>query len=68
MERRRIVAYWDIYESGTGLLLERRLIERDPMPAVGQLVIGIPGKLQGIVRNFRFKGSRNNLPCYDVYV
>jgi len=68
MERKRIVAYWDIYESENGLLLETRLIERDPMPAVGLLLIGIPGKHQGIVRNFSFKGSRNNLPCYDVYV
>jgi len=68
VERRRIVAYWDIYESDTGLLLETRLIERDPMPGIGQLLIGIPRKHQGIVRDFRFNGSRNNLPSYNVYV
>jgi hypothetical protein len=69
MEKKKIVAFWDIYEYTTGLLLEKqRMIDHNAMPGVGQLVVGIPGKPQVIVKDFRFKGSKDNLPYYDVYI
>lgn len=69
MENMRAVAYWDFYDSTTGEVLEKeRLIKRSAMPTIGGLVIGIPGKPNAIIRNFNFKESKDNLPCYDVYV
>ena len=69
MKNMRAVAYWDFYDSTTGEVLEKeRLIKRGAMPTIGGLVIGIPGKPNAIIRNFSFRGSKNNLLCYYVYV
>jgi len=40
----------------------------DAMPIAGVLLIGMPGKFHAIVRDFKFKGIKDKLPCYDVYV
>ena len=69
MEKKRIVAYWDIYEYSSGLLIEKqRAITYKGMPAIGGLIIGIPNKPQVIIRDFQFKGSKDGLPYYNVYV
>ncbi|GEM_PF-366081 len=66
---KRSAAYWDFYDSSSGELLEEgRKIEQNSIPIVGGLVIGIPQKRNAIVRNFKFKGIRDGLPCYQVYV
>jgi hypothetical protein len=43
-------------------------VAHNAMPSTGGLIIGIPGKLNAIVKNFKFSGTKDNLPCYDVYV
>jgi hypothetical protein len=69
MENRKVVAFWDIYDSTTGSLLESQYkVYHNPMPAAGELVVGIHGKPQAIVKDFQFKGSNDNLPYYNVYV
>lgn len=69
MEKKKIIAYWNIYDSETGSLIEKeKAITHDAMPSAGGLIIGIPGKFNAIVRNFRFNGIKDGLPCYDVYV
>jgi hypothetical protein len=69
MEKNKVVAYWNIYDSETGSVIEKeKAIMHDAMPSIGGLIIGIPGKFNAIVRNFRFNGIKDNLPCYDVYV
>ena len=69
MEKKKAVAYWNIYDSETGSLIEKeKAIIRNTMPSTGGLIIGIPGKFKAIVRNFKFNGTKDNLPCYDVYV
>jgi len=69
MKKKKIVAYWNIYDFETGLLIEKeRAMTHDAMPSAGVLIIGIPGKFHAIVRNFKFSGTRDKLPCYDVYM
>jgi hypothetical protein len=69
MQKKPVVAYWNIYDTDTGSVLEKeKAIMHDPMPSSGGLIIGIPGKYNAIVRNFKFSGTKDNLPCYDVYV
>jgi len=69
MEKKKTVAYWNIYDSETGALLEKeKEIVRNAMPSTGGLMIGVPGKFNAIVRNFKFSGTKNKRPCYDVYV
>lgn len=69
MDKRRIVAYWNIYDSETGTLIEAgKAIIKNAMPAVGGLIVGIPEKFHAIVKDFRFNGIQNGLPCYDVYI
>ena len=69
METNKTVAYWNIYDSESGALLQKeKEIARTAMPSEGALLIGIPGKFNAVVRNFKFKGIKGNLPCYDVYV
>jgi len=69
MEKKKAVAYWNIYDTESGSLLEKeKAITRNAMPSNGGLIIGIPGKFHAIVRNFKFSGTKDNLPCYDVYV
>ena len=69
MEKGRIVAYWNIYDSESRRVIEKeKAISRSAMPSAGALIVGIPGKLNAIVRDFKFVGSKDGLPCYDVYV
>jgi hypothetical protein len=67
--RKKTVAYWNLYDSDTKALIEKeKAMTHDPMPTAGVLIIGIPGKHHAIVRHFQFKGIKDNLPCYDVYI
>lgn len=69
MGSEKVLAYWDFYDSATGELLEKeRKIKHTTWPAVNELVTGLPGKPQAIVRNCKFRGRKEELPCYDVYV
>jgi len=69
MEKNKAVAYWNIYDTETGSIIEKeKPIVHNALPSTGGLIIGIPGKLNAIVRNFKFSGTKGNLPCYDVYV
>jgi hypothetical protein len=69
MEKKRVVAYWNVYDAGTGSLIEKeKAIVQRAMPCAGQLMIGIPGRFHAIVKRLKFHGTRNKLPCYDVYV
>ena len=67
--KKKTVAYWNIYDSETKALIKKeKAITNDAMPIAGVLLIGIPGKYHAIVRDFKFKGIKNNQPCYDVYL
>ncbi len=69
MENKKVIAYWNIYDSKTGAVLEEeKIIERNAMPSMGGLIIGITGRPNVIVQSFKFRGTKDNLPCYDVYV
>lgn len=69
MEKKKTVAYWNIYDLKTGAILEEeKPIDRNVMPSMGGLIIGIAGRPNVIVQNFKFRGTKDNLPCYDVYV
>jgi hypothetical protein len=69
MDKKKVVAYWDIFEISSGLLLEKQhIIDGNAMPGTGQLIVGILGKPQAIVKDFKFKGSKDKLPYYNVYV
>ncbi|MDD5311909.1 MAG: hypothetical protein PHO26_02585 [Dehalococcoidia bacterium] len=64
-----VVAYWDFYDSDSGRLLEKdRKINQSAMPSQGALITNIPGKPNAVVRLFKFRGAKDGLPCYDVYV
>jgi hypothetical protein len=44
MEKKKVVAYWNIYDSETVPLIEtEKAIVRSAMPSTGGLIIGIPG-------------------------
>ena len=65
----RITAYWDLYDKLTGQLLEaNRVIKAKSWPAIGEMVIGVPGKPNSIVKDVQLKGMKNNLPLYDVFI
>jgi hypothetical protein len=65
----RVVAYWDFYDTATGEILERgRAVKNRATPHFGEVIVGVPGKPNAIVRNIKFSGIKNKLPCYDVYV
>jgi hypothetical protein len=69
MKRNKVVAYWNIFDSQTGSLLEKeKTIERRAMPSIGGLMIGVPGRLNAIVQSIKFSGTKDRLPRYDVYV
>jgi len=69
MEKKKAVAYWNIYDFETGSIIEKeKPIVHNAMPSAGELMIGIPGKLNSIVKYFKFSGTKDCLPCYDVYV
>ena len=69
MEKKKAVAYWNIYDIKTGAILEKeKPVERTAMPSNGALIINIAGRPNVIVQNFKFSGTRDGLPCYDVYV
>ncbi len=69
LDKKAPVAYWNVYDTVTGQLIEKdRAIADKAMPLVGDLLIGIPGRSQAIVRNLKFSGKKDNLPCYDVYI
>ena len=64
-----IVAIWDFYDSGSGRLLEAgRKATGLPVPTMGQLIVGVPGKPNSIVRDFKLNGIKDRLPWYSVYV
>ena len=66
---RKTVAYWNIYDTNSKQVLEEcRAIVDKAMPMAGDLLVGIQGKSQAIVKNVRFAGKKDDLPCYDVYV
>ena len=50
------------------MIQKERAMTHHAMPTAGVLIIGIPGKFHAIVRDFKFKGIKNNLPCYDIYL
>jgi hypothetical protein len=65
----KVTAYWNLYDMGTGQLLEAgRKIKGKSWPANGELVIGIPQKLNAIVKDVKLKGIKDTLPEYDVYL
>jgi hypothetical protein len=65
----RVVAYWDFYDSASRKLLERgRAVQNRATPHFGEVIVGVPGKPNAIVRDIKFSGIREKLPCYDVYV
>ncbi|MDD5680962.1 MAG: hypothetical protein PHI59_06955 [Candidatus Omnitrophica bacterium] len=69
MRNKSVVAYWNIYDSETGHLIEAgKAIIQNSMPAIGGLIVGIPEKFHAIIRDFKFNGTKNGLPCYDVYI
>ena len=67
--KKKTVAYWNIYDAETKALIQKeKAMTHDAMPIAGVLLIGMPGKYHAIVRDFKFKGIKDKLPCYDVYV
>jgi hypothetical protein len=69
MGSEKIASYWNLYDIKTGQLLEEgRKIKGKSWPASGELVVGIPGKLNAIVKDVRLKGIKDTLPEYDVYL
>ena len=69
MERATIAAYWDCYDAQSGELLEQaRMVKGQSWPAIGEMVVGVPGKPNAIVKDVKLKGMRGKLPYYDVYL
>jgi hypothetical protein len=69
LQRHSVTAYWDVYDRQTGQLLEaERLVKDRTWPAIGEFVVGIPGKPNAIVRDVNLKGMKGSLPHYEVYV
>ena len=69
MRKKKAVAYWNIFDSKTGVVLEKeKAIESNAMPSIGGLMIGTPGRPNVIVQSMKFSGTKDNLPLYDVYV
>ena len=65
----RVVAYWDFYDTATGKILESgRAVKNRPTPNFGEVIVGVPGKPNAIVRDVKFSGIRDKLPCYAVFV
>ena len=65
----KVVAYWDFYDFATGQVLEKgRPVKKRATPHFGEVVVGVPGKLNGVVREIKFSGIRDKLPCYNVYI
>ncbi|MCX6007821.1 MAG: hypothetical protein NTZ34_11275 [Chloroflexi bacterium] len=65
----RVVAYWDFYDFATGRIMERgRPVKNRAMPHFGEVVVGVPGKPNAIVRDIKFSGIKDKLPCYNVFV
>ena len=65
----RVVAYWDFYDFASGKILEKgRAVKNRAMPHFGEVIVGVPGKPNAIVRDIKFSGIKDKLPCYDVYV
>lgn len=65
----RIGAYWDVYDIKTGqLIASEHLVRGKSWPAIGEVVSGIPGRLNAVVKDVKLKGMKGNLPHYDVYV
>ena len=63
------LAFWDLYDSGTGNFLEKgRKVKHIASPVVGIRVLDVPGKPNATVRNFWLRGRQEQLPWYDVYV
>jgi hypothetical protein len=65
----QVVAYWDFYDSASGKILERgRAVKNRATPHFGEVIVGVPGKPNAIVRDIKFSGIKDKLPCYNVYV
>jgi hypothetical protein len=65
----RVVAYWDFYDFATRRIMEKgRPVQNRATPHFGEVVVGVPGKPNAIVRDIKFSGIKDKLPCYDVFV
>lgn len=69
MERVKLAAYWDCYDVKTGELLEEgRMVRGQSWPAIGEMIVGVPGKPNAIVKDVKLKGLKGSLPYYNVYL
>jgi len=64
-----VLAYWDFYDYATGNIVEKgRAAKVHATPQYGEMIIGITGKPNAIVRDFKFSGVKDKLPCYEVFI
>lgn len=65
-----VLAYWDFYDyMVAGKIIEKgRGVKIRATPQFGEMIIGVPGKPNAIIRDFKFSGIREKLPCYDVFI
>jgi hypothetical protein len=64
-----VLAYWDFYDYATGGVVEKgRAVKIRATPQYGEMIIGVPGKPNAIVRDFKFSGIKEKLPCYEVFL
>jgi hypothetical protein len=64
-----VLAYWDFYDYSSGNIVEKgRAVKIRATPQYGEMIIGVPGKPSAIVRDFKFSGIRDKLPCYEVFI
>ncbi len=64
-----VVAYWNFCDYASGIVVEKeRGMKGRAMPQFGEMVIGVPGKPNAIVRDYKFCGIKDKLPCYEVFV
>jgi hypothetical protein len=64
-----ITALWDIYDSKTGMLLQKgRIIDENHMPNKGQEIVGVGNWKRAVIEKFNKDKPRDNLTVYAVYV
>jgi hypothetical protein len=69
LEIERKGAYWDVYDIKTGKLIATEyFVTGKSWPAIGEIVVGIPGRPQTFVKDVKLKGMKGKLPHYDIYV
>lgn len=65
----KALAYWNLCDFASKKVLEaERPIKANPVPTLGMLIIGTPGKPNGIIQDYKYKGAKDNIPCYDVFI